>query len=302
MLGIEPRRAGWLSPRSADMLETVRIDLSGRHPLLRSDLSLTGVDTHRLVLDARRMRFAGPQELAAMVALASSASVNQLEVILRMPEDQNVASYLQRMNVVDRVGTFAAVEGPVPALPREDRAMRLLEVTALSPSNADDIAERLGQMAIDRLGRRTARAAFRGIGELIDNAISHGLSSTGAFVAAQAYSGATSRRPGLEFAVSDTGVGVLAHLRRNPMNTDIADAETALRRALEAGVTGTGQVRGHGLPDLIDATRRGGVGRLVLRSGNAIASVIVRQTRRLTCKTVAAPVDGTWAWLRVRVP
>ncbi|MFI6066944.1 hypothetical protein ACIA47_17050 [Micromonospora sp. NPDC051227] len=279
------------------------IDLSGRHPLLRSEISASSVESEQLVLDARRLRFAGPQELAAIVTLASSASTDGREVVLRMPDDGDVASYLQRMNVVDLLAPIATIEGTLASQRRVDCSRNLLEVTALSPTNADSLAEGLGRMGESQLSNRTAMAAFHGIAELIDNAVTHGLAgSSGAFVAAQAYSGLTSKRPGLEFAVCDTGIGILPHLRQNTANANIADDETALRRALVAGVTGTQQVRGYGLSDLLDAARRGGVGRLVLRSGSAIASVVVRQRRIITCRSVATPVKGAWAWLRVRVP
>ncbi|MFD1080692.1 hypothetical protein [Micromonospora andamanensis] len=284
------------------MLEIVLIELSGRHPLLRSELSVSSVDGDQLVLDARRLRFAGPQELTAIVALASTDARRGREVVLRMPEDEDVASYLQRMDVIKLLRPIATIEGPLSSQSRVDCSTKLLEVTALTPANADRIAENLGEMSRTRLGTRTARTAFRGIAELIDNAVTHGAGPSGAFVAAQAYSGLTSKRPGLEFAVCDTGVGILAHLRQNPSNSSITDSETALRRALIAGVTGTDQPRGYGLGDLLDATRRGGVGRLVLRSGNAIASVVVRQDRIVSCRTVAIPIEGAWAWLRVRVP
>jgi hypothetical protein len=284
------------------MLEAVLIDLSGRHPLLRSELSATSAIDDRLVLDARRLRFAGPQELAAIVTLASIASTDGREVVLRMPDDEDVTSYLQRMNVVELLEPIATIDGSLIAQRRMDCSSKLLEVTALSPANADSIAESLGRMGRMQLGTRTATAAFHGIAELIDNAVTHGRGSSGAFVTAQAYSGLTSKRPGLEFAVCDTGIGVMPHLRQNPSNANIVDGETALRRALTAGVTGTQQTRGYGLSDLLDATKRGGVGRLVLRSGSAIASVVVRQKRIITCRTVAVPIKGVWAWLRVRVP
>jgi hypothetical protein len=141
------------------------------------------------------------------------------------------------------------------------------------------------------------------MGELIDNAIDHGASQEGAFVAAQVYSGATSGRRGLEVAICDTGIGVLAHLRGNPAHADIPDSASALKRAFTPGVSGTGEDRGNGLGDLLSFLEIGGLARVHLRSGDGLATVTVGRRRRVehTHRT-AAPVKGTWAWIRVRIP
>src|SRR5262249_3437797 len=100
-----------------------------------------------------------------------------------------------------------------------------------------------------------------------------------------------------------TGIGVLAHLRRNPQYHDLTDARTALDRALQPGVTGTTEERGYGLDDLFKITQRGGLARLVLRSGDGLASIVVHQhDRRQRYAMAADQISGTWAWLRVRYP
>jgi hypothetical protein len=82
--------------------------------------------------------------------------------------------------------------------------------------------------------------------------------------------------PGMEFAVRETGVGVLAHLRRNPQHHDLTSATTALEGALAPGVTGIDEVRGNGLHDLFKISRDGRYSRLVLRSGDGIANVVAQ--------------------------
>ncbi|WP_432969933.1 hypothetical protein [Dactylosporangium sp. CA-233914] len=124
-----------------------------------------------------------------------------------------------------------------------------------------------------------------------------------AFAALQAYSGRTSKRRGLEFAICDTGIGIFDHLRKNPGNLDVQDDEAALRRALQRGVTGTDDKRGNGLADLFNVTGTAGYLLLVLRSGRGLASVAARQhDRRPAYATTADEIRGTWAWLRVRDP
>ncbi|MFC0028008.1 hypothetical protein ACFFMM_00520 [Micromonospora chaiyaphumensis] len=281
----------------------MRIELSGRHPFLRAELSVHDRAADRaVVLDARRLQFAGPLELAAMVTLATTAAHGGADVTFLMPESDDVASYIQRMNVVEYIEPIATITGALATQRRNDCSQRLLEVTAVSPANGNEVAATLGRMTEDQLHPRAASAAFRSIGELIDNATTHGESPLGAFAAAQLYSGATSRRAGFEFAICDTGVGVLEHLRTNSLYEKVADHKTALDLALRYGVTGALEGRGHGLTDLREQARRDGVGRLILRSGDAIASVVVRRNRTVTCETVGTPISGTWAWLRVRVP
>jgi hypothetical protein len=161
----------------------------------------------------------------------------------------------------------------------------------------------VGRLTSEQFVAGVAALAFRAAGELIDNAASHGHSQIGAFLCAQTYTGATSRRPGFEFAVCDTGIGVLAHLRGNPDYLDIPDSPTALACALKQGVSGTGEKRGNGLTDLLQFTQDGGVGRLVIRSEDGIASVAQRRhNRRDVYAATTAHITGTWAWLRVRFP
>jgi hypothetical protein len=277
----------------------VRIELAGRWPLLRR-LCPVEPEIGSLVLDARRLTFASPLDLAAIVALAHGAAAQGDRVKLITPSDRNVASYLERLDVISNLPPGADVVGAVRAGPRSNLADRLLEVAHLTPDGADRLVDRVGQMFIRQYGR-LGRRYFQAIGELIDNAISHGDSSVGAFVAAQVYSGATSGWRGIEFAVCDTGVGVRAHLRRNSANKGIADDVAALETALRSGVTGTEEERGHGLNDLWRAVPEAGFARLQLRSGKGLASVIGHDgVQRPTCVRAEVDVAGTWASLRVR--
>jgi hypothetical protein len=121
-------------------------------------------------------------------------------------------------------------------------------------------------------------------------------------VCAQAYSGRTTGARRLEVAVCDTGIGVLAHLRRNPAYQHLYNCAQALECALKPGVTGTrDQVRGNGLPDLLRLSRHTSAGRLILRSGDGLARVGKRQNIATTqCWPTRTPITGAWAWLRIR--
>jgi hypothetical protein len=206
------------------------------------------------------------------------------------------------MDVLRRLPQGTEICGAAQPEQRTDRSEVLLEVSPLSPAAVEELVARLGTLTAARFERHTAGRVFQSAGELIDNAVSHGQSPLGGFVSAQAYTGATSRRPGFEFAVCDTGVGILDHLRGNPSYAGIPDVLSALARAIQPGVTGTDEQRGNGLADLLKITQ-GGVGRLVLRSGDGIASIALRHgQRRDAFADSSLTITGTWAWLRVRFP
>jgi hypothetical protein len=284
--------------------EPVRIELGGRRPLTRR---ITPVDhqdhPEELVLDARRLTFASPLDLAAMVTLAHSAGARGAKTTLMAPESSDAACYLERMNVFASLPAGSRVVGIVPVQTRADRADVLVEVLPVLGTTAQSLVHRVGSVALGHLDAPAGRLAFQSIGELIDNAISHGVSDIGAFAAAQAYTGKTTGRRGVEFAICDTGIGVLDHLRRNPRYRDLENERVALVQALRRGVTGTADRRGNGLADLFKVTEAAGYTRLVLRSGRGLASVVARQhDLRQRDVEAADRITGTWAWLRVRYP
>ena len=284
------------------MLEAMRVELAGRLPMLRSDVQVSAADEGRVVLDARRLLFASPLDLAAIAALAHVGDGGEPCATILLPKDAAVAAYLQRMDVLHRLPGGTEICGPAQSERRTDKSSVLLEVSPLYPATADELVARVGTLTAERLGRHAAGQVFTCVGELIDNALSHGQSPVGAFVSAQAYTGATSGRPGFEFAICDTGIGVLTHLRSNPAYIAIPDVRSALACAIQPGVSGTGDQRGNGLADLLDITQ-GGVGRLVLRSGDGIASIALRHGRRRDAFAGSSlTIQGTWAWLRARFP
>jgi len=277
--------------------------LTGRHPLLSRNLQQAPCPDGELIVDAHRLAFAGPLELAAIVGLAHAARAQGRGTTLVTAEDPSVTGYLQRMDVIRRLPASTVIDGRLPAERRTDLASALLEVSHLNTETAEDLATRLGRLAAAHFNGTAAGKVFAAIGELIDNAVDHGASSEGAFVAAQVYTGATSGRRGLEVAICDTGIGVLAHLRRNPAHAAVPDAASALASAFQPGVSGTTEDRGNGLNDLLTRLEFGSLARFHLRSGAGLATVTVRgQWRTERSHRTTTPVQGTWAWLRIRIP
>jgi hypothetical protein len=281
----------------------MHLRLTGRHPFLSRDLQQTPSDGE-LVIDARRLAFAGPLELTATVALAHYARAIGRDTALLVPEDPEVASYMQRMDVITQMPPSTGIDGCLPAEQRTDLPGSLLEVSALNTETEGELCNRLGRLVAAHHEAAITAKTFSAIGELIANAVEHGASDQGAFVAAQVYSGASSGRPGLEVAICDTGIGVLAHLRKNPEHADVPNAASALGRAFLPGVSGTGGRRGNGLHDLLNYLEVSGLARCHLRSGDGLATTTVGSSRRRAQRThsTATSVKGTWAWLRIRIP
>jgi len=280
------------------------LELGGRRPLTRRLTPVQWQDhPGELVLDARQLAFASPLDLAAVVTLAHFAASSGTRTTLIAPDNPDVACYLERMNVIANLPAGSHITGTVPVQDRNDRTDSLVGVLPVYAATVQDLVDRVGRVALGHLDAPAGRLAFQSIGELIDNAVSHGASDIGAFAAAQAYTGQTTGRRGVEFAICDTGIGVLEHLRRNPRYRDLQDERTALIRAMQRGVTGTDDERGNGLADLFKVTEGAGYTRLVLRSGRGLASVVARQhDQRRHVVDAADEITGTWAWLRVRYP
>ncbi|PWN02570.1 hypothetical protein DJ010_12710 [Nocardioides silvaticus] len=269
---------------------------------------LTGQDPDQLVLDATALTFACPLDLAGIVAWAHWAASGALPVTLMMPTDQAMASYLQRMDVLRHLPSRPRIIGRVPPDTRSDQSGSLLEVTALNPSNVDDLAERLGPLVMGFYGEdsEAGAAVLRACGELIGNATEHGPSERGAFMAAQLHTGTTTDGPRLEFAVCDTGMGIMEHLRRNPKYAFYTQDKHAIARATRAGVTGVTGVpddkRGNGLYDVIKDTRRVGEVSLRIRSGKGEVRIHgATNSQRQTLHDRPDQTAGTWAWLTHRV-
>ena len=288
----------------------MRIELEGRQPLLRRDaVTDPYADEGWLVIDARSLRFAAPIDLAGIAALSNAAAADGLKVALVTPEDADVAYYLERMDVFRMLPDSAVSQPPTPAGPRFDRTSALVEVSPLNFGNAEEVANRIGLILTGHHNKAWAEAVFSAVGELIDNAVSHGASPVGAFIVAQRYTGRTTGEARFEVAICDTGIGIAEHLRSNPHNVAVETAPEALELALRPGITGTtSRHRGNGLADVQRITAGGG--RLILRSGEAIASVAIRALGTDPAEArgddrimrSAANVSGTWANLRARFP
>ncbi len=279
--------------------------LAGDRPLAEVAF-LSGVGPESLVIDATKLTFACPLDLAGIVATAHWASSAAIEVTLRLPSDPAAAAYLQRMDVLRQMPARTRIQGRLLPEARTDRRSQLMEVTALNERNVNDMSERLGPLVTGLYRNRPAAGAavFRACSELMSNATEHGLSERGAFFAVQLHTGRTTGSPRLEFAVCDTGIGIMDHLRRNPSYDYLARDELAIAKAIEAGVSGVAaEGRGNGLSDAIAHTRKYGQVDFQIRSGRGEVRVTgTADAEEISKSDRLDQTSGTWAWLTHHVP
>lgn len=275
--------------------------LEGESPLTRLAFPMQSDAPRKLVVDASELRFVSPLELVGIAALLADGKTHRRRPRLVMPVRRNPCTYMERMDLVEVATDLGAtVEGAKCAGPRT-RTRGLVELRQVrSEADANDVSSSVYDIARRSSHRDDAAKAVEMVGELIDNALAHAECSHGCFVAAQRYTGNTSGDPRLEIAVADSGVGVLAHLRRRSKFSQLANAEKALARALEPNVTGAEAAggRGNGLPDLLSAGARYG-GRFVLRSDAGFATIRLGSDRSADTYRAPFAIQGTWAWIQL---
>jgi hypothetical protein len=274
----------------------VRIRLAGSQPLHAPVLEHTATGNSGVTFDAADLSFASPLDLAGTAAWAARLRYEGNPVGFALPADGDVRRYLARMDLVAHLGqTGVTVTGPSCSVRRADRGDVLLELRRIrDPADAERFANDAYELARQHTSDSSAAAAAKMLGELLDNAITHASSPVGVYAAAQVHQ----RAADVQLAVADAGIGIPSHLARNPRFRNLTAAQ-ALNAALQPGVTGTSERRGNGLPDLL-STASGFGGQLLLRSDDGYARVTAASSERQLA--AAAQVQGTWAWVHVRLP
>ena len=163
--------------------------------------------------------------------------------------------------------------------PRDDRVLARLEgVKRLgTPQDVDEVALR----ATELLSEQSRNLAIWGdamhmaIGELCDNARQHGENELGTYVATDRLD---EPRRKFRLAIADLGIGIPEHVRTH--HPEWHDDTAAITRALERGVTGTGDPhRGNGFSEVFDSAlenrliRELSAATIDLRSGRGRVSV-----------------------------
>lgn len=276
--------------------------LQGREPLLRDPLAIwRGVGRKSQVrLDLSDVEFVCPLDLVGIAAWSVSLETSQRRDVILPPDD--IASYLQRMELLSVLRSHGWSIPPVATEPPEDVPHKLLEVTSLDDVWAvEDLADRLPRLfSGSSKDPRKLMALHFAFGELCDNAASHS-GSFPFFVAAQRYTGETTGPPPrLELAVADAGIGIPKHLRRNPEYSEVDSDSEAIALALNPGVTGTTDRRGYGFYDVLRETGEVAEGMMHVFSGRGAAvAPFGTDGRRRRYSDLDASLRGTWIEIRL---
>lgn len=237
----------------------------------------TGGDDARLLIDARKVRWADPYGMIGLLALGQHLRMADAGPILQLPDSPDVLSYLGRMGFVAEAEEIFDVHGAPRGRRSTGASSVLLEITPIRSHEdvhgvIDHVQDRAGTILTEKLAYSRADAAVFSmiLSEVCQNIIEH--AEAGGWVGIQTYN--WEKRLGRQvvvIAVMDLGVGFrgsLAPQHSSRFGDRWSDA-TALEAAFIHGVTRFRDPgRGQGLKQIRrQAGRR--EGKVAIRSGTA---------------------------------
>lgn len=271
--------------------------LSGRAPLLNAP----GIPLLRspVTFDLREVDWATPFDIVALSVLYRRLKLRGSAVRVLTPSSADVCRYLVDLglpaHMSGRWGKRAksAIHPPLVPLIRLDE-----------PEEWDDLLPELWPHVRHELGDfQLADRVFDILGELIDNATTHGGSETGAFICAQQYTGETSGlEPGIWIGVGDGGIGIPDHLRNRTKYVSINRDQELIRLAWQPWVTGTPDRRGWGLVEVFREATATGVSHVLIRSGLGEGRFRLAEGRSPWARYQPLPrkIGGTWVHLQLK--
>jgi hypothetical protein len=270
---------------------------SGGGDGFREDLPLEREVEKPIVIDASRLGPCHPMFVLRLRLFLDWHRSAEHALALRPPANARVSRHLASMGFFD--GLPAALSGGVAPPPSPGSAV-LLPVRRLG--NFTDV-EAAADQATNLLSEQAPALATWGdamhmaIGELCDNAIQHGVSEHGAYVAADRI---TEPRRQFRLVIADLGIGIPEHIRsRHP---EWQDDTAAIARALERGVSGTADpYRGNGFAEVFDKALENqlatslSAAKIDIRSakGRVAVELVDRRTKAEPIR-IDVPRRGTW--------
>lgn len=232
----------------------------------------------RLLLDARHVRWVDPYGMVGLLTLGTTAARTGSRPALRLPENHEVLSYLDRMRFFQHAEALFELHGGA-GRPRAEQGHSdvLLEVTPIrSHDDVHGVVDRVNERGLTILTRQLrypAREAFQFsviLSEVCQNIIEH--AEADGWVATQTYTW-TKRlgRKVVVIAVMDTGIGFRRSLAGSAAGQEAGgwDDAAALEAAFMHGRTRFHDPgRGQGIQQIRRQVGRWG-GRVSIRSGTA---------------------------------
>ena len=273
---------------------------AGRSSQWGEALPLRRLEARGIEVDLAPLSFADPLFLIRLRAFMEWHAGHGSSVHVVPPTSREVSNYLARMGVaVDLPEGCSCPLSDVRAQAREDVLISLTRL--LGSQDSDDLELQIATLLDAHFGSDALGGLFdpffRTVSEMCDNAMSHGQSRHGAFVAAQRY-----QNNRCVLAIGDLGVGIPSHLRRKFPH--LVEDGQAIAEATREGVTGTDDRRGNGYYWVVDAMRKAAVprGRLEVWSGRGRLTMDVQNgevNSRLWPPSQAdwRLTEGTWVRL-----
>ncbi|HEY0242206.1 MAG TPA: ATP-binding protein [Gemmatimonadaceae bacterium] len=260
----------------------------------------------KVLLDARRTRWASPFGLTALLTIAQT----RLErPTLAVPEGEDTASYWSRASFFKHAEGLYDITGRVPRARQASESSVLLEVTpVVHTQDVHTVVENIQQRAQTILSEKLhlqSKVTMRftmALSEICQNVIEH--AGTGGWVAVQAYK--WQQRLGgrnvVVIAVCDAGMGFRKSLEssQGPRPTDrwgdaMALEETVMRGATRFRDPGRGQGL-QGVKRFIGNWN----GKLSVRSGTARIAIVPSWDEDDVMKENLAPFPG--AQVQITIP
>lgn len=259
----------------------------------------------KILLDARRTRWATPFGLTALIAVAQTRFERPG---LAVPEAEETASYWARASFFKHAESLYEISGRIPRVRANSERSVLLEVTPVTGTEdvhsvVENIQSRAQTILQDRLHLESSVTMrfTMALSEICQNVIEH--SGGGGWVAVQAYKW-TQRlgRSVVQIAVCDAGMGFRKSLELSggPRASDRWDDGMALEETVMRGVTrfrdpGRGQGLA-GVRKFIDKW----TGKFSVRSGTARIAVIPEWDEDQALKENLSPFPG--AQVQITIP
>ena len=258
----------------------------------------------KIVIDARRTRWATPYGLTALLTVAQT----RLErPTLAIPEAEDTASYWNRASFFKHAEALYDISGKLPRSRSGSESSVLLEVTPIAQTqdihtvvtNIQQRSQAILQEKLHLESKVTMRFTMA-LSEVCQNVIEH--AGTGGWVAVQAYK--WTQRLGrwvVVIAVCDAGMGFRKSLEtlQSPRPTGRWDDGMALEQTLLGGVSRFRDPgRGQGLAGVKKFIGQWN-GKLSIRSGTARIAIIPEWDEDQALKKDLAPFPGAQVQLTI---
>jgi len=194
-------------------------------------LNQTGCHTHSIpdAVDLSDCVMLKPYALACLAALAAKSKQRGTPIRLTLPRDARCTAHCLRLKLHE---WFEAEMVVLPAARETNVAIDQIE----RPPD-ETFSNAIMNLLIDQASLPVGILPNleNHLDEVVSNAVTHAESEIGCIVVGQGFP----RKRVVEVAIVDLGMGILKHLSRNPMHSQLRSDEDAILHAVQEGVTGT---------------------------------------------------------------